>query len=56
MSRFDPTNEELRRSLEWHAEITEDLQRRILAVRERVVAGNLDQHVLLALLGPEPPA
>ena len=47
--RFDPDNEQLRRSLAWHAEITKDLQGRVLKAR-RYVTAQIGDPELLAIL------
>lgn len=44
--RFDPDNEQLRKSLAWHAEITKDLQGRVLKARRYVTAQIGDPELL----------
>jgi hypothetical protein len=49
VSRFDPTNEELRASLAWHAKVTVELQGRVLEA-QKYVRGNRFDPKLIAIL------
>lgn len=51
MTRFDPTIDELKKSLAWHAEVTVDLQRRLGEVRQYALSRG--DHALLQLTGTE---
>jgi hypothetical protein len=50
--RFAPTNDQLRKSLLWHAEVTLDLQRRIVEARHYVNKNGIDPRLLAILDTP----